>query len=255
MRGGRRLGGYPSSWSFSRMTPNPSPDEELLTRLAERPELLEPGLVIFPEAPEMGDGPEVPLHGVDPAGCPVLVLPHRLGEQSLSVRVMELAASLKNDPDAFRLWYPSPECPRFFLVASDWTLGELERLAILGEAVSLKAFSIRRDGPGGFRLRREIQTGGEEDPAGILEEGRATLLRRLLRSSTCIQPPLSLPETSWPLILMGRHGPSASIHHMGGNLVFAIAGREGPCLVELADEDAVDEALDLLLRGQWAGAA
>ena len=237
------------------MTPDPSPDDELLARLAERPGLLEPGLVLFPEAPEMGDGPEVPLHGVDPAGCPVLVLLHRPGEESLSVRVMELAASLKNDPDAFRLWYSRPECPRFFLVASDWTLGEIERLAVLGEAVSLKVFSIRRDGPGGFRLRREIPAGGDEDPAGILDEGQAALLRRLLRSSTCIQPPLSLPETSWPLVLVGRNGPSASIHHLDGNLVFAIAGREGPRLVELADEDAVDEALDLLLRGQWAGAA
>ncbi|HBF22865.1 MAG TPA: hypothetical protein DDW23_03530 [Planctomycetes bacterium] len=237
------------------MSPESSPTSEIAARLADRPDFLEPGLVLFPETPDLGDNLHAPLHGVDPAGCPVFVLFSGPGADALSAQVMGIVTALKSDPDAFRIWYSSAERPRFFLVATDWTLGELERLVVLREAVSIQVFSVRRDGPTGFRLRREKLGEDGEDPAKALETVQGTLLKRLLNASTCINPPLSVSALSWPLVLNGGEGPLASIHNFDGELIFAVSGREGPRLIEIVDEDAVDEAIDILLRGHWAGVA
>lgn len=232
------------------------PDADLVLWLRRFPERLEPGLTLAADSLDLG--PElglVPLFGSDVLGRPVFVLVHSdPGGPSLE-RLLALARAGGQDRDLLASRFARPQEPRLLLVGPGLEAAATRSLAQLLPVLVARCFRLEA---GGTSVRPEprlvlLEASGA-DPApllGPLPPEVARLGRRLLAAAAAIVPPLEWRGEAWPLLLAGRRGPCASLHRDGSRLVLARGGQTGPlAALELHDDDAVDLAIDFLLREQ-----
>ena len=231
---------------------------DALECLREQPSLLEPGVRFFPEALQMEGGVAVPLHGVDPLGHPILVfvveefLPETYDE------MLEVVARLHAEPARFAGRYREPERPRLFLVARDVPRRAHQRLALLARAFPVRALLASAPAANDAAWSLEaFSPAPDTDPEGQLEDLPAAVRqrgKRLVLAAGAIEPPLEVTTASWPWVFRGRRGAYAALHRRAGQLWFARETEAGLEVLELEDDHAVDLAIDLLQREQWAAA-
>ena len=237
------------SWDF----------DEFFKWLAHHPESLEPGLRMLEHGLELGSEITVEVCGVDGLGRPCLMLHVEEFEASTYDEILLLIARLRGGGERYRDLFSRPHEPRLFLLASSFPDSARERLELLASAFPLRCFRI---GPP-IRGRRVPSIALEEmislpnsldylDLLGPKVETR--FVRRLLRACSALQPQVLCKGGDWPLLLTSPSGPVATLMRQEDHLYFAVPGKlRGSPLLMLQDDDAVDLAIDHLLRMQEKG--
>ena len=229
--------------------------KEVRRALLQRPEWVEPGVLLQDQALVLPGGRKIRLHGVDVLGrpCPVGVFKELDAEAydwMLAVLCAFRDGLLGGDPV-----YARGREPRLFVIAPWYRPEDLARLALLDEAAPVRALRVRRragawatelihpraDFPDEFERWVDAAPTGAE---GFLSRLRAACLRGVHRCDFQGEP--------WPLLISGPGGPLAAIHREGERLLYLAVHEPGqpPELVDLRSESGQDAAIDHVLRSR-----
>lgn len=222
--------------------------------LRRHPEAFEPGLRWFDPAPAPVRNVGAVAAGPDALGQPVVLLHCAAGAPDPAGAMLDAAAALRAEADGLAAWFARPHAPRLMLVARELEPAARARLGLLGPALGLRLWLMtgeeerpRLSALLPARLQRPL---AEAPPAPV---GSQRALRRLLQATMQIRPELEVLGAGWPLVIAGARGPCAAVHRDGDDLLFVTerAARRVEVL-RLDDEEAVDRALDALMREQYA---
>lgn len=234
------------SWDF----------EEFLKWLAHHPEALEPGLRMMESVWDLGPDTVPDACGLDGLGRPCLIVHLPEFQAATFDRLLGLVARMRAEADRFRGMIPQPTAPRLLLLAPSYAEEIKERLALLAQAFPLRCFRVQPPADGKRTPRVELE---ELTPEPSLEEHLEHLAatpprrfpRRLLQACRVLYPVVLPRGEQWPLILHGAHGPLATVLDAPEGTFFAVAGQvAGQALLPLDSDDAVDLAIDFLMRAQ-----
>lgn len=232
--------------------------KEVRHALLRRPEWVEPGILLQDQALLLPGGGKVRLHGVDVLGRPCLVgvfreLDADAYDWMLSVVCAFRDGLLGGDPV-----YARGREPRLFVVAPWYRPEDLARLALLDDAVPVRALRVRRSSSNGWATelvqpRHDFPDDPElwmqhapEASHGFLQRLRSAGLRGVHRCDFQGEP--------WPLLLVGLQGPLAAMHRDGERLLFLAVSEPGvPAqLLDVRTESGQDAAIDHVLRSNAA---
>jgi len=217
-----------------------------------RPEWIEPGVLLQGQALRLPNGSKVRLHGVDILGRPCIVGVFRELDPDAYDWMLSVACAFRDGILGGDAVYARGREPRLFVVAPWFRPEDIARLALLDEAISVRALRLRKasDGKWSSELihpRLDVldeQAWEEHAPAqshGFLRRLRAAARRGVQRCEFQGSP--------WPLLLVGPQGPLAAVHRDGDRLLFLSAGDrdESPHLIDLSSEGGQDAAIDAIL--------
>jgi hypothetical protein len=228
---------------------------DLLAWLAEHPAALEPGLVFYEGALDLGAKLSVPLHGVDPLGRPCVVHAPGVVDTSAMEWMVEVVSRLRAEADRLTRWYTRAKEPRVFLVAPHFRRQDRDRLTLLADAFPLRAFSWEWPAEEGsapsLLLEMPLSVKDSAKSLGDLPEELRRPGQRILRAADQVRPPLTKVGAPWPLLFIGSQGPCASLYKDGNDLVFASQKGGVPEVLEIVDDESADIAIDRLMREQW----
>lgn len=234
------------SWDF----------EEFLKWLAHHPEALEPGMRMLDQPVQLAPELAPDACGLDGLGRPCLIVHLTKFTSSTYDRLLGLVARMRAEADRFRGIIPMPASPRLMLLAPSYPDETKERLALLAQAFPLRCFRVQPPKAG----RRTPSVDLEElQPEPTIEQHlddfAATIpthfARRLLAACPVLYPMVLIRGEQWPLILVGSDGPTAALHAASDGAQFAVSGQvAGQALLPLDNDDAVDLAIDYLMRAQ-----
>ena len=222
--------------------------------LMRRPEWVEPGVLLQDQALRLPGGGKVRLHGVDVLGRPCLVgvfreLDAKAYDWMLAVVCAFRDGLLGGDPV-----YARGREPRLFVVAPWFRPEDLARLALLDDAVQVRALRVRRSATESWTTelvqpRQEVP----DDPASWLKaapEATHGFLARLRSASLRGVHRCDFQGEPWPLLMMGPAGPVAAIHRDEDRLLFlAVQERGQPArVIDVQTESGQDAAIDHVLR-------
>lgn len=229
---------------------------DVLRWLRDHSSWLEPGVRLHggPMAPLCG-APDQRLCGTDALGRPVLAFVTEEFSPSFFDALIGTVARWSRNAAGHASAPPATAEPRAFVLAADPPRGALERCELLARAFSLRVWSL--DAGTSAEPQPELCVpAAPGDFAAALRcfpSETAGLGERLLAAARAIRPPLPLRGSPWPGLFIGERKPCAALHAAGARLYFACDGEPG--LLELRSEDAVDLAIDCLLRERLAAAA
>ena len=237
------------SWDF----------DEFLKWLVHHPESLEPGMRMLEHGIELGPELTVDVCGVDGLGRPCLMLHVEEFDASTYDQILLLIARLRTGGDRFRDLFARPKEPRLFLLAPSYPNAARERLELLAGAFPLRCFRIGPPESGrgnpSIQLVEMISVTNNLDYLTKLDPRIQTrFARRLLQACSVLQPAILCQGGDWPLLLTSAKGPVATLMCGKDHLYLAVPGKlRGAPLLLLQDDDAVDLAIDNLLRIQEKG--
>lgn len=226
--------------------------KQVRASLLESPAWLEPGVLLQDQALRLPDRRKIRLHGVDILGRPCLVGIFRELDESAYDWMLSVACAFRDGILGGDAVYARGREPRLFVLAPWFRPEDMARLALLDEAVSVRALRLRKTNS--ERWSTELmhprtdfldEQVWEQDapPAlhGFLHRLRAAAHRGVQRCEFQGAP--------WPLLVVGKHGPFAAIHRDGERLLFLEAGLHGqsPRLIDLSSELGQDEAIHAIL--------
>lgn len=225
---------------------------QILERLADEPDQLEPGLLLFCQPLALGHDRFVPLHGTDPLEHPCLVFFEERFEPGFFESLLDAIGRMEQAEVDLAAPYAHRGRARVFVLTPGLEASVLQRMEVLSRAVPLRAFSVGLSRVGDELvpvLSQEFPHHRGESDAMLddLPPESARPARRVLQAARCVRPAVELRGPDSPWIFIGRTGPLAALHRQDDALLFA-AGRE---VLPLTDDAAADAAIDLLLRGQW----
>jgi len=237
------------SWDF----------DEFLKWLVHHPESLEPGLRMLEHGLELGSDISVDVCGVDGLGRPCLMLHVESFDPSIYDQILLLIARLRGGGERYRDLFARPNEPRLFLLAPNFPHDARERLQLLATAFPLRCFRVEppingRRTPFIF-LDEMISTSDNLDYLAMLPASIETrYVRRLLQACSVLQPEVLCKGGDWPLLLTSASGPLATLMVEEEHVYVAVPGKlRGSPLLLLQDDEAVDLAIDHLLRQQEKG--
>lgn len=228
--------------------------KEIRRALMRRPEWVEPGILLQDQALTLPGGGKVKLHGVDVLGRPCLVgvfreLDAQAYDWMLAVVCAFRDGLLGGDPV-----YARGREPRLFVVAPWYRPEDLARLALLDDAVQVRALRVRRSATEGW-VTELVQPRQEfpDDPAPWFEAAPAEthgFLKRLRSAGLRGVHRCDFQGEPWPLLVMGPQGPVAAIHRDEDRLLFLAVHEQGlPAQVlDVRTESGQDAAIDHVLR-------
>ena len=228
--------------------------KEIRRALMRRPEWVEPGILLQDQALRLPGGGKVKLHGVDVLGRPCLVgvfreLDAKAYDWMLAVVCAFRDGLLGGDPV-----YARGREPRLFVVAPWYRPEDLARLALLDDAVQVRALRVRRSATEGW-VTELVQPRQEfpDDPAPWFEAAPAEMhsfLKRLRSAGLRGVHRCDFQGEPWPLLVMGLQGPVAAIHRDEDRLLFLAVQEQGvPARVlDVRTESGQDAAIDHVLR-------
>ncbi len=234
------------TWDFS----------EFLKWLVHHPQALEPGLRMLGHALELGPKLSAEACAADGLGRPCLILHVDNFSASVYDRILLLMAKMQTDGERFRHLFARPHEPRMFLLAPNYLAEARARLELLTHAFSLRCFSF---GPPsskrGVPMLELEEIAAEVPPLQHLdslgERPETPFVARLLHACSVLHPPVLCRGGDWPLLLLGVSGPLATLLRDERGVYMAGAGqRQEDPLLHLRDDDAIDHAIDALLRAQ-----
>lgn len=235
--------------------PNGAPKglrKQVRADLLARPEWIEPGVLLQGQALVLPNGDKVRLHGVDILGRPCIVGVFRELNAAAYDWLLSVACAFRDGILGGDAVYARGREPRLFVVAPWFRPEDIARLALLDEAVSVRALRLRKapDGHWATELMHprmdllDEQAWESHAPSafhGFLRRLRAAARRGVQRCEFQGAP--------WPLLLVGPQGPLAAVHRDGERLLFLAAASEGasPQLIDLGTEGGQDAAIDAIL--------
>lgn len=232
--------------------------KEVRRALLRRPEWVEPGILLQDQALLLPGGRKIRLHGVDVLGRPCLVgvfreLDADAYDWMLSVVCAFRDGLLGGDPV-----YARGREPRLFVVAPWYRPEDLARLALLDDAVPVRALRVRRSSENGWATEL-VQPRHEfpDDPEVWMQHAPTashSFLKRLRSAGLRGVHRCDFQGEPWPLLLMGPHGPIAAMHRDEDRLLFLAVSEPGmPAhLLDVQTESGQDAAIDHVLRANPA---
>ena len=220
--------------------------------LLARPEWIEPGVLLQGQALVLPNGRKVRLHGVDILGRPCIVGVFRELDADAYDWMLSVACAFRDGILGGDAVYARGREPRMFIVAPWFRPEDVARLALLDEAVSVRALRLRKAADGGYStelMHPRLDVLDEqawEAHAPISSHG---FLRRLRAAARRGVQRCEFQGAPWPLLLVGPQGPLAAVHRDGERLLFLAVGGAGssPQLIDLNSEGGQDAAIDAVL--------
>jgi hypothetical protein len=217
-----------------------------------RPEWIEPGVLLQDQALLLPSGRKVRLHGVDILGRPCVVGIFRELDADAYDWLLSVSCAFRDGILGGDAVYARGREPRLFVVAPWFRPEDIARLALLDEAVSVRALRLRKAPDGSWsselmhpRLdvldERVWEAHAPLSSHGFLSRLRAAARRGVQRCEFQGAP--------WPLLLVGPQGPLAAVHRDSERLLFLLAGGVdgSPQLIDLSSEGGQDAAIDAIL--------
>ncbi|MDA0668007.1 MAG: hypothetical protein O3A95_08585 [Planctomycetota bacterium] len=208
---------------------------------------------------DLGSELTVEVCGVDGLGRPCLMLHVEQFQASVYDKILLLIARLRGGGERYRDLFARPNEPRLFLLAPSFPDAARERLELLASAFPLRCFRIGPPENGralpSIQLVEMISKIHNLEYLSMLDPKFETrFARRLLQACSALQPAVLCQGGDWPLLLTSATGPVATLMRGEDHLYFAVPGKlRGSSLLLLQDDDAVDLAIDHLLRMQEKG--
>jgi hypothetical protein len=220
--------------------------------LLTRPAWIEPGVLLQAQTLRIPNGRKVRLHGVDILGRPCIVGVFRELNADAYDWLLSVACAFRDGILGGDAVYARGREPRLFVVAPWFRPEDVARLALLDDAVSVRALRLRKAPNGKWSTelmhpRMDVldeqawEENAPEQSHGFLRRLRAAARRGVQRCEFQGSP--------WPMLLVGPQGPLAAVHRDGDRLLFLSAGDHGepPQLIDLSSEGGQDAAIDAIL--------
>jgi hypothetical protein len=143
--------------------------------------------------------------------------------------------------------------PRLFVLAPWFRPEDIARLALLDEAISVRALRLRKASDGKWStelMHPRMDVLDEQAWEDHAPESSHGFLRRLRAAARRGVQRCEFQGSPWPLLLVGPDGPLAAVHRDGDRLLFLSAEDRGrsPQLIDLSSEAGQDAAIDAILQ-------
>ncbi|MCH2101993.1 MAG: hypothetical protein MK209_08745 [Planctomycetes bacterium] len=236
--------------------------KEIRQALMRRPEWVEPGVLLQDQSIKLpGEAGKLRLHGVDVLGRPCLVGVFRELDAAAYDWMLAVVCAFRDGLLGGDPVYSRGREPRLFVVAPWYRPEDLARLALLADAVPVRALRVRRNSSEGW-VTELVQPRHEfpDDPAHWLDQAPESMhgfLKRLRSAGLRGVHRCDFQGEPWPLLLMGAQRPVAAIHREGDRVLFLAVDEPGmPArVIDLQTESGQDTAIDHVLRSHGELAA
>lgn len=234
------------SWNF----------EEFLKWLAHHPEALEPGLRLVDTPMDLEPDAAPDAYSLDGLGNPCLIVHLRGFEPTTYDRLLGAMARMRSEPEFSRNPLPTSGVPRLLLLAPAFPEEAKERLALLAQAFPLRCFRVQPPASGRRTPRVQMEDlesdfSWEKHLEAWMEEAPRRRTARLLQACRVLSPAIRVRGEHWPLVLQGEQGLVASVHCTSDGAHFSVSGQVAEkAILGLDHDDAVDQAIDFLMRAQ-----
>jgi len=222
-------------------------------RLLERPELVEPGVLLQSHLLQLAGGWRVKLHGVDVLGRPCLVGCFRALDAAAYDWALGVACAFRDGLAGSNPVYSRGREPRIFMASPMFRSEDLARLRLLDQAGSFRGLRVHRDGAGEWQTELSFPRSEFPDDREWLADAPAdcqAFLGRLIAAARRGGVRAEIQGRPWPMLLTSDFGPVAALHRDRDRMLFLSVNAPGdpPEMLELVSEEKQDQAIDRLLR-------